>query len=58
MLTTRIYRPSQPLTDAVDELRRGAGTQFCPRCVSALDRLLANDGLAAYGIHLPLLATA
>jgi HD-GYP domain-containing protein (c-di-GMP phosphodiesterase class II) len=40
MLTTRIYRAARPADEALEELRRGAGTQFCPRCVSALERLL------------------
>ena len=43
MLTTRIYRAARAAGDAVEELRRGAGTQFCPRCVAALDRILAAD---------------
>jgi diguanylate cyclase (GGDEF)-like protein/putative nucleotidyltransferase with HDIG domain len=40
MLTTRIYRAARPAADALQELRRSAGTQFCPRCVSALERIL------------------
>ena len=40
MLTTRIYRAARPADEALEELRRGAGSQFCPRCVSALERLL------------------
>jgi diguanylate cyclase (GGDEF)-like protein/putative nucleotidyltransferase with HDIG domain len=40
MLTTRIYRAARPAQDALDELRRAAGTQFCPRCVTALERIL------------------
>ena len=31
MLTTRIYRAARPAEEALDELRRAAGTQFCPR---------------------------
>ena len=34
MLTTRIYRAARPAAEALDELRRAAGTQFCPRCVA------------------------
>jgi len=30
----------------MDELRRAAGTQFCPRCVSALERVLPPEILA------------
>jgi putative nucleotidyltransferase with HDIG domain len=42
MLTTRIYRSAQPTDEALVELRRGAGTQFCPRTVAALEALIAN----------------
>jgi diguanylate cyclase (GGDEF)-like protein/putative nucleotidyltransferase with HDIG domain len=40
MLTTRIYRAARPATEALNELRQAAGTQFCPRCVAALERIL------------------
>jgi diguanylate cyclase (GGDEF)-like protein/putative nucleotidyltransferase with HDIG domain len=40
MLTTRIYRAARPAAEALAELRRAAGTQFCPRCVTALERIL------------------
>jgi diguanylate cyclase (GGDEF)-like protein/putative nucleotidyltransferase with HDIG domain len=40
MLTTRIYRAARPLEESLEELRAAAGTQFCPRCVSALERIL------------------
>jgi diguanylate cyclase (GGDEF)-like protein/putative nucleotidyltransferase with HDIG domain len=43
MLTNRIYRAARPAADALEELRRGAGSQFCPRCVGALERLLDGD---------------
>ena len=58
MLTTRIYRAARPVEEAVSELRDGAATQFCPRCVSALERLVEGDGLAGYGIRVRMLATA
>jgi diguanylate cyclase (GGDEF)-like protein/putative nucleotidyltransferase with HDIG domain len=45
MLTTRIYRAARPAADALQELRRAAGTQFCPRCVSALERILPIESL-------------
>ncbi len=45
MLTTRIYRTARPAEDALAELRRAAGSQFCPRCVSALERVLAVDSV-------------
>ena len=43
MLTNRIYRAARPAAEALDELRRGGGSQFCPRCVGALERLLERD---------------
>jgi diguanylate cyclase (GGDEF)-like protein/putative nucleotidyltransferase with HDIG domain len=45
MLTTRIYRAARPATDALEELRRASGTQFCPRCVAALERILPLEGV-------------
>jgi diguanylate cyclase (GGDEF)-like protein/putative nucleotidyltransferase with HDIG domain len=45
MLTTRIYRAARPAPEAVEELRRGSGSQFCPRCVGALERLLQGEQL-------------
>ena len=47
MLTTRIYRTARPAEDALDEVRRAAGSQFCPRCVAALERVLALDSVLA-----------
>ena len=45
MLTSRIYRPALSESEALAELRAGAGTQFCPRCVSALERALEVDAV-------------
>jgi diguanylate cyclase (GGDEF)-like protein/putative nucleotidyltransferase with HDIG domain len=45
MLTTRIYRAARPPAEALGELKRAAGTQFCPRCVGALERILPIDAL-------------
>jgi diguanylate cyclase (GGDEF)-like protein/putative nucleotidyltransferase with HDIG domain len=45
MLTTRIYRTARPAEDALAELRRAAGSQFCPRSVAALERALAVDSV-------------
>jgi diguanylate cyclase (GGDEF)-like protein/putative nucleotidyltransferase with HDIG domain len=58
MVTTRIYRAARPVDDALAELREGAGTQFCPRCVAAVERLVQTDGLGAYAIRVPVLANA
>ena len=45
MLTTRIYRAARPAAEALAELRRSAGSQFCPRCVGALERILPLESL-------------
>jgi diguanylate cyclase (GGDEF)-like protein/putative nucleotidyltransferase with HDIG domain len=45
MLTTRIYRAARAATDALGELRHASGTQFCPRCVAALERILPLERL-------------
>jgi diguanylate cyclase (GGDEF)-like protein/putative nucleotidyltransferase with HDIG domain len=45
MLTTRIYRAARPLSEALAELRRASGTQFCPRCVAVLERILPVDAI-------------
>jgi diguanylate cyclase (GGDEF)-like protein/putative nucleotidyltransferase with HDIG domain len=43
MLTTRVYRPARPAEEALEELRRNAGTQFCPRCVASLEAVVAGE---------------
>jgi putative nucleotidyltransferase with HDIG domain len=50
MLTTRIYRAGRPARQALAEVRRGVGTQFCPMCVAALERIVAAGTLAEMGI--------
>ena len=58
MLTTRIYRAARPASEALDELRRAAGTQFCPRCVAALERILPLEGLDDEGARQRVLAAS
>jgi diguanylate cyclase (GGDEF)-like protein/putative nucleotidyltransferase with HDIG domain len=58
MLTTRIYRAARPAREALDELRDGSGTQFCPRCVAALERLLQDGDASELPTPPRLLATA
>jgi putative nucleotidyltransferase with HDIG domain len=45
MLTTRTYRPARPAHEALGELRGASGTQFCPRCVAALERILPAEAV-------------
>jgi diguanylate cyclase (GGDEF)-like protein/putative nucleotidyltransferase with HDIG domain len=40
MLTLRAYRPALSEHEALRELQRAIGTQFCPRCVQALEAVL------------------
>ena len=42
MLSSRLYRAGQPLDKVLREVRAGAGTQFCPRCVRALESAIAS----------------
>jgi diguanylate cyclase (GGDEF)-like protein/putative nucleotidyltransferase with HDIG domain len=58
MLTNRIYRAARPAADALEELRRGGGSQFCPRCVAALERLLDRDQPGAQAVSSPLAAAS
>jgi putative nucleotidyltransferase with HDIG domain len=44
MTSTRSYRPPRPVAEAVEELRRCAGTHFDPAMVAALVRALASEG--------------
>ncbi len=46
MLTTRVYRPARPAAEALAELRAHSGTQFCPRCVTALEAVVASEIVA------------
>ena len=45
MLTTRIYRAARPVHEALAEVKGAAGTQFCPRCVAALERILPLESV-------------
>ena len=45
MITQRVYRSAMSVAEALGELRRASGTQFCPASVAALDRLLASGAL-------------
>jgi putative nucleotidyltransferase with HDIG domain len=58
MLTTRIYRAGRPARQAIAEVRVGAGTQFCPACVEALEQVIAAGTLVDLGINPRSLLTA
>jgi len=45
MLTTRIYRAARPVNEALSEVKNKAGSQFCPRCVAALERILPLESI-------------
>jgi putative nucleotidyltransferase with HDIG domain len=45
MLTTRIYRAARPVNEALAEVKNKAGSQFCPRCVQALERILPLESV-------------
>jgi diguanylate cyclase (GGDEF)-like protein len=46
MTTDRPYQLARPVAEALDELRRHAGTQFDPRVVSAFGAALATSALS------------
>ena len=52
MCSTRIYAACRPLDEALGEIRRGAGGQFAPAVVAALDRL-AEAGALVMGTRPP-----
>jgi putative nucleotidyltransferase with HDIG domain len=41
MTTKRLYRDEMSFEDALEEIRRGRGTDFCALCVDALERAVA-----------------
>ncbi|HEV8686110.1 MAG TPA: diguanylate cyclase [Gaiellaceae bacterium] len=58
MLTTRIYRAARPPAEALAELKRASGSQFCPRTVAALDRILPIESVDSDALPNELLAAA
>jgi HD-GYP domain-containing protein (c-di-GMP phosphodiesterase class II) len=46
MVTTRVYQPAREPAEALEELRRGSGGQFCPRCVEAAERIFPQTEYA------------
>ena len=51
-------RAARPAKEAMDELNRSAGTQFCPRCVAALERILPPELLEDEGARQAALAAS
>jgi putative nucleotidyltransferase with HDIG domain len=47
MLTTRIYRAARSVDEALVEVNAKSGSQFCPRCVSALTRILPLESVVS-----------
>jgi putative nucleotidyltransferase with HDIG domain len=45
MTTKRLYRDEMSFEDALDEIRRGRGTDFCEQCVDALERAVAKRSI-------------
>ncbi|MCB2228819.1 MAG: PAS domain S-box protein [Desulfarculaceae bacterium] len=46
MRTQRPYRPPLSLADTLEELKRGSGGQFDPRCVQLFEQVLEQGGLS------------
>jgi putative nucleotidyltransferase with HDIG domain len=45
MTTQRVYREAMTLEHSLEELRHGAGTDFCAACVDALERAIDSGAL-------------
>jgi putative nucleotidyltransferase with HDIG domain len=45
MLTTRIYRAARSVDEALAEVQAKSGSQFCPRCVQALETIVSVEGV-------------
>jgi diguanylate cyclase (GGDEF)-like protein len=43
LASDRPHRPARPVSEALDELRANAGTQFCPTVLAALESLLLEQ---------------
>ena len=47
MTSSRIYRPGMPVERALEELERGAGSQFDPHVVESFTRLFDSGAVLA-----------
>ena len=57
MLTSRPYRPALEPLGALEQIRNGAGAQFCPRCVDALDAVMLAEFAKGADVPRELLAS-
>jgi HD-GYP domain-containing protein (c-di-GMP phosphodiesterase class II) len=46
MITERVYSSPRSAAEVLAEVRRNRDSQFCARCVDALDSLIAREGEA------------
>jgi HD-GYP domain-containing protein (c-di-GMP phosphodiesterase class II) len=53
LASDRPHRPARPVSEALDELRANAGTQFCPKVLAALESLLREQPERLRGGELP-----
>ena len=58
LTSTRPYRAARPMLGALAEIREHSGTQFCPRCVTALERILPLESLESENDRARLAAVA
>jgi HD-GYP domain-containing protein (c-di-GMP phosphodiesterase class II) len=58
MLSNRVYRRGRPGRLVLAEIRRKLGSQFCPQCVRALERLVAAGRLADVGLPASVLVSS
>ncbi|MBI3322814.1 MAG: CHASE2 domain-containing protein [Candidatus Omnitrophica bacterium] len=54
MTTARSYNKPKNVHDAIEEIRKGAGTQFNPKYVEAFVELILREGPQLAGHHAPL----
>jgi diguanylate cyclase (GGDEF)-like protein/putative nucleotidyltransferase with HDIG domain len=57
MLMSRPYRPALEPLVALEQIRNGAGAQFCPRCVEALDAVMLAEFAKGADVPRELLAS-
>jgi putative nucleotidyltransferase with HDIG domain len=58
LTSDRPYRPGRPISAAFEELRKHAGTQFCPRVMKALEALLREEPVVLGTVELRAVSVA